>query len=122
MELTVFVILVFLAAFLGGIVTAIMGWVSTTEPFIGRKFLTSVVKSFIGAAVIAVAFDYSGTTSIILLLAAFLSGAGVDAGIKRVTDAIKSNSTPSAIETTTGTADNTSVDGSKTDGTNTAGS
>jgi len=86
------IILVFLTALSGGIATSLLGWAATTEPFTPRKFLTSVVKSFIGAAVIAAAFDYSGTTNMISLLLAFLSGAGVDAGVKRVTDAITNSS------------------------------
>ena len=85
---TWFIVLVFASALLGGVVSALLGWVSTTEPFCARKFITSVIKALIGAVVITVAFDFSGTTAIILLLAAFLSGAGVDAGVKRVTNAI----------------------------------
>jgi TctA family transporter len=90
MEITWYIVLVFLAAFVGGIVTALMGWVSTTEPFIARKFVTSLIKALIGAAVIAVAFDYTGTQGILMLLTAFLAGAGVDAGIKRLTNTITS--------------------------------
>lgn len=90
----VYLVLVFIAAFLGGIIAALLGWIGTTEPFIARKFLTSVIKAFVGAVVITVAFDFAQTASLILLLAAFLSGAGIDAGAKRVTDAIRNNPAP----------------------------
>jgi len=89
MERTLFALLIFLAAFFGGVITAVLGWLDTSDKFNIRKFMTSVIKSFIGAAVIAVGFDYSGTTSVILILVAFLAGAGVDAGIKRLTNLIK---------------------------------
>lgn len=95
-----FIIIVCLAAFMGGVLTALIGWGGTTEPFNARKFMTSVVKSLIGAVVIAAAFDYSQTTSPISYLLAFLSGAGVDAGLKRVTNAITNTPVPATIPET----------------------
>ena len=88
MEIDTFIILVFVAAFMGGIVAALLGWVSTNECFVARKFVTSVIKALIGAVVISVTFNFAGTTNLIMLMIAFLSGAGVDAGAKRITNAI----------------------------------
>ncbi len=88
MEIDIFIILVFIASFLGGTVAALLGWVGTDEPFVPRKFITSIIKAVVGAAIVAVAFDYSGTTNLIMLLVAFLSGAGIDAAGKRVSNAI----------------------------------
>ena len=87
-----YILVVILAALLGGIISSLTGWVATTEPFVARKFVTSVLKSVVGATVIAVTGWQSGLfasgINAGIVLMALLSGAGVDAGVKRVTDAI----------------------------------
>jgi len=76
------------AAFLGGITTALLGWSEANTPWNWKKFSSSVVRSLVGAAAIAAAMDYSGATAPIIYLVAFLSGAGVEVGGNRVAGAI----------------------------------
>ena len=87
-----YILIVMAVAIVGGLVSALTGWVATTEPFDARKFVTSLLKSVVGAVVIGYAGWQSGLfTGAVnpgVVLMAFLSGAGVDAGVKRVTDAI----------------------------------
>ena len=77
-----------LAAFLGGITTALLGWSEASTPWNWKKFSSSVVRSLVGAVAIAAAMDYSGATAPIIYLLAFLSGAGVEVGGNRVAGAI----------------------------------
>jgi len=76
------------AAFLGAVVVSLLGWTETTEPFDLRKFASSMIRGIIGAIGIAVAFDYAGSAGPLGYPIAFLAGAGVDAGGKRVAAAI----------------------------------
>ena len=78
------------AAFLGGIISALLGWTESSEPFNGKKFVSSVIRSVIGAAGIAIAFNFGGgEISATDILVAFLAGAGVDAGLQRASASIK---------------------------------
>lgn len=83
------VILVGLAAFLGAIAVALLGWsqANPPTPFNPRMFLSSTITAVIAAVGIAAAFDYSGSTSNVMCLLAFLSGAGLDAGRSRIAGA-----------------------------------
>ena len=49
-----------LAALLGGIVTALLGWLESGEPFNPRKFGGSVIRSLIAAAIFAAGYQVSG--------------------------------------------------------------
>ena len=82
------VVLIGLAALAGGIIISLLGWTETQEPFNGRKFSSSVIRSVIGGAVIAASFNYAGEITPIAYLLAFLGGAGFDAGGKRIAGAI----------------------------------
>jgi hypothetical protein len=88
---TTIVILVALAAFLGGLANALLGWAKQVPPtpWDWRSFMTSGIAALVGAAGFAAAFDYSGITSVPLaLLAAFIGGAGVVSITSRVGGAI----------------------------------
>ena len=77
------------AAFLGGIVSALLGWTESTEPFNPKKFGSSIIRSIVAAAGVAAAFDYGGGVAAgIGLLIAFLAGVGVDAGGNKIAGAI----------------------------------
>jgi hypothetical protein len=84
-----------IAALLGGLSNALLGWTQTDQPFVWRKFWSSAIASFIGAVVVAVSFNYTGAedTGLISFLTSlfvgFLSGAGVSAGASRVAGSIK---------------------------------
>ena len=79
-----------LAAFIGGIATALLGWTEKGTPWDGRKFVSSLIRSLVGGIAIAAAMDYSGATAPVIYLLAFLSGAGVETGTKRFAGAIAS--------------------------------
>lgn len=67
-----------LAAFFGGILAALLGWMESHEPFVGRKFFASIIRSFVAALVAALAYPYIGAITVPILLGAVLAGAGVD--------------------------------------------
>jgi hypothetical protein len=77
---TQFVVVVLIAALLGGLCTVMLGWLESTSTFDKRKFALSALRSLIGAVSIAAAFNYSGSTAPICFLLAFLAGAGVNTG------------------------------------------
>lgn len=83
------VILIGVAAFVGGMIASLLGWAQAEEPFIFKKFLSSLIRALVAGIVIAIAYDYSGAITLVSYLVAFLAGAGVDAGGKRVSGIIK---------------------------------
>ena len=87
------IILIALAAFVGGLVTALLGWAEQATPWDWKKFTSSAIRSFVGAIAIAVAMDYSGPVTPMLYLFAFLSGAGIEVGGNRVAGIIRKKTT-----------------------------
>ena len=67
-----------LAALLGSLVAALLGWLESKEPFNIRKFSGSAIRALIAGAVFAAGYELSGTFGILDLFYAFLGGAGVD--------------------------------------------
>ena len=67
------------SAFLGGVVSSLIGWIGTTEPFVPRKFLSSVIRGLIAGVVFAIGYQFqqAGVT-IMDILVAFIAGAGAD--------------------------------------------
>lgn len=85
------IIFVCLAALVGGIANSLIGWAKQSPPeaWDGRKFITSFIGSLIGAVVIAMGFNYSGISNIIMAcFASFLAGAGVQSGLVNISGAI----------------------------------
>ena len=83
-----------LAALLGGVVNALLGWLESGEPFNPRKFGGSVIRSLIAGAVFAAGYRISGGAGIIDLLYAFLGGAGVDVIGNRISGKLGNGSFP----------------------------
>ncbi len=84
-----------LAALLGGIVTALLGWLESGEPFNPRKFGGSLIRSLIAAAIFAAGYQLSSAgVGIIDLLYAFLGGAGVDVIGNRISGKLGNGSFP----------------------------
>ena len=83
-----------LAALLGGIVTALLGWLESGEPFNPRKFGGSLIRSLIAAAIFAAGYQLSAGVGIIDLLYAFLGGAGVDVIGNRISGKLGNGSFP----------------------------
>jgi UDP-N-acetylmuramyl pentapeptide phosphotransferase/UDP-N-acetylglucosamine-1-phosphate transferase len=70
---------ILLAALIGGLVVALLGWCDSNEPFDPRKFGGSAIRAAIAAVIFAVGYHLSGPVGILDLFYAFLGGAGVDA-------------------------------------------
>ena len=87
------IIFVVLAAFLGGIAAALVGWGDQKTSFVWSKFRTSLIRSFIGAIAIAAAMNFAGPVTSMLYLYAFLSGAGVETGGNRIAGVFKKKTT-----------------------------
>ena len=83
-----------LAALLGGIVAALLGWLESGEPFNLRKFGGSLIRSLIAAAIFAAGYQLSGSIGIIDLFYAFLGGAGVDVIGNRISGSLGNGSFP----------------------------
>jgi hypothetical protein len=68
-----------LAALLGGLVAALLGWLESGEPFSPRKFGGSVIRALIAGIIFAAGYQLShGWVTVLDLFYAFLGGAGVD--------------------------------------------
>lgn len=87
-EISIWVIA--LAAFVGAMSSALLGWAQQDppQPFDMRKFSGSIIRALIAAVGIAAAFNYAEATTPLCYLIAFISGAGVDAGGSRIAGAI----------------------------------
>ncbi len=83
-----------LAALLGGVAAALLGWLESGEPFNPRKFGGSVIRSLIAGAIFAAGYQVSGGVGIIDLLYAFLGGAGVDVIGNRISGKLGNGSFP----------------------------
>ncbi|MBI4186266.1 MAG: hypothetical protein HY530_02025 [Chloroflexi bacterium] len=83
-----------LAALLGGIVTALLGWLESGDAFSPRKFGGSLIRSLVAGAIFAVGYQISGGVGIIDLLYAFLGGAGVDVIGNRISGKLGNGSFP----------------------------
>ena len=83
------VILVGTSALVGGIVAAVLGWLDSGEVFEARKFSASIVRALIAGLGIAVAYSYANSITVLDIVICFLAGAGFDAGINRISGAIK---------------------------------
>ena len=67
-----------LAAFAGGIVAAVLGWLDSGITFQPKKFLSSVGRAMVAAAAFAVGYSYSNGITPLEIAAAFVAGAGFD--------------------------------------------
>ena len=88
------VLYIALAALLGGVVTALLGWLECSDPFNPRKFGGSLIRSLIAAAIFAAGYQLTGSFGIIDLLYAFLGGAGVDVIGNRISGSLGNGSFP----------------------------
>jgi hypothetical protein len=77
------------AAFAGGIVAALLGWLESKEPFDARKFSASVARALVAAVAFAVGYHYANSITPVDIGIAFCGGAGFDVLGHRVSAAIK---------------------------------
>ena len=79
-----------LAAFGGGIVAGVLGWLESGEAFTPRKFWPTVLRALIAGGLVAVSYPLIETLGIWpILIGAFLTGAGVDVLGHRLATSIK---------------------------------
>ena len=87
-----FILYFALAAFVGGIIAALIGWMGSGAAFDAKTFLSSVLRAFVAAAGGAAAGIWVEPTTaqamIIGILAALVSGAGIDVLGNRVSKAV----------------------------------
>ena len=83
-----------LAALLGGLAAAFLGWLEYGEPFNPRKFGGSVIRALIAGIIFAAGYQLSSSVGIIDLFYAFLGGAGVDVIGNRISNKLGNGSFP----------------------------
>lgn len=84
-----------LAAFVGALASALLGWLESNEPFDGRKFGASAIRGLLAAAIFAVGYEFKHELATTLdLFYAFLGGAGVDALGNRIAGKLSRGSWP----------------------------
>jgi len=88
MDLNIAVLFIALLACAGGIVSALLGWLDSGEPFVPRKFMASVVRALIAGVVFAVGYTLVDGISNLDLFTAFLGGAGIDVLGNRISGSI----------------------------------
>jgi hypothetical protein len=78
---------------LGGVASAVLGWMDSGEPFNPRVFGASLIRAILGAAVSAMVFQGIDNVDVFVYLTAILTGAGFDVLGKRAQAALtpKSN-------------------------------
>jgi len=83
-----------LAALLGGLVAALLGWLGSGEPFNPRKFGGSGIRALIAAVIFAVGYQLANSVTLPDLFYAFLGGAGVDVLGNRIAGKLGNGSFP----------------------------
>lgn len=78
------------AAFGGGIIAGLLGWLESHEGFSFRKFLPSILRALVAGGIIAVSYPFLESMGLWAgLIGAFLTGAGVDVLGHRVAGSMK---------------------------------
>jgi len=85
-------LLLALAAVLGALFSATLGWLDSGELFNGRKFTSSILRAVIAGIVTAGGFITVGPEVVLLwdYFLAFLAGAGIDVFGNRIAGALTS--------------------------------
>lgn len=87
------IIIIFAAAFVGGVANALLGWIDSKLPFVPRKFVASVIRALVAGVVFAIGYSYGDGIGIMDIGVAFLGGAGVDVIGNRIAGVVKSDKT-----------------------------
>lgn len=82
-------IIVALAAFFGGVLSAFLGWCDSHESFDLRKFGKSVGFAFLAALGFALSYSFADSVGARDVFVAILAGAGVDCLSNRAIGAIR---------------------------------
>lgn len=83
--------LLLLVTILGAILSAVLGWTESGNPFDARKFIPSLIRAAIAAVVVFVGTSYVdiGTVTFLIYILVFLAGMGLDAGGNRLAGALR---------------------------------
>ncbi len=83
-------IVIGVAAFLGGVISAVLGWLDSGEAFNARKFTSSALRALVAGLIFAAGYEYAGgQITIIDIFIALIAGAGFESGGNRIVGAIK---------------------------------
>ena len=77
------------AAFGGGIVAAILGWLDSGEDFVGRKFASSVFRALLAGGIWAIGYSLVEEVTMKDFIIAFCAGAGIDVLGNRLAGSIR---------------------------------
>ena len=84
------IVYVALAAFGGGIIAGLLGWLESHEGFSFRKFLPSILRAFVAGGIVAISYPFLETMGLwVGLIGAFLTGAGIDVLGHRISGSMK---------------------------------
>ena len=83
-----------LAALLGGLIAALVGWLESNEPFDPRKFGGSAIRALVASIIFAAGYQLSDSVTVLDLFYAFLGGAGVDVLGNRIAGKLGNGSFP----------------------------
>lgn len=72
-------VLIAVAAFVGGMLAAFLGWLDSHEPWDSRKFGKSMGFAILSALGFAIGYSFSNSIGARDIFIAILAGAGVDA-------------------------------------------
>jgi len=98
-------ILIIALTILGGVISAVLGWADSGEPWDARKFIATAIRAGIGAGTLALGFQGVTDISVWVYLSAFLSGAGADILGKRIQEVAQQKPTPPPAPTPPATTD-----------------
>jgi hypothetical protein len=83
------IIYIAIAALGGSLISGLIGWLKSDQPWNTKKYVESILSGIGAAAVLAMAYQFSeGGLKIYDLLAALAGGMGVDNAVNRISGII----------------------------------
>ena len=88
MPIDVTILSLAVAAVIGAILAALLGWAESAESFNAKKLLSSVIRAIVAGILITVGYQYAPSITTWDYLWSFLAGAGIDVLGNRVAGTI----------------------------------
>ncbi len=83
-------LLLLIATIFGAVLSAVLGWTESGNAFDAKKFLPSIIRASIAAAVVSVGINYADIPiTLMIYIGAFLTGLGIDAGGNRLSGTLR---------------------------------
>ncbi len=81
----------FVATLLGALIASVLGWLDSGTPFEASKFIPSLIRGLIAAAVVFVSTyaGFVGEVTVYTIITAFLTGGGFDVLINRISGIVR---------------------------------